>query len=79
MSRTGTKDPTVPPERVAAFRQALDAAGTDWEMAIYAGAKHGFTNPGAGDYGIDGIAYDPKADARSWALMRDFLSEVLAP
>ncbi|MFZ0789568.1 MAG: dienelactone hydrolase family protein [Chromatiaceae bacterium] len=75
----GDKDPMVPPERVAAFRQALDAAGTDWEMAIYAGAKHGFTNPGAGDYGIDGIAYDPKADARSWALMRDFLSEVLAP
>lgn len=74
----GDQDPMVPPERVAAFRQALDAAGADWEMAIYAGAKHGFTNPGAGDYGIEGIAYDPKADARSWALMQDFLTEVLA-
>jgi dienelactone hydrolase len=75
----GEKDPMVPPERVADFQQALDAAGADWEMVIYAGAKHGFTNPGAGDYGLDGIQYDPKADARSWALMQDFLAEVLAP
>ncbi len=75
----GEKDPMVPPERVGAFRQALDAAGADWEMVIYAGAKHGFTNPGADEYGIDGIAYDPKADARSWKLMQDFLAEVVAP
>jgi dienelactone hydrolase len=69
----------VPPERVAAFQQALDAAGADWQMVVYAGAKHGFTNAGASEYGIDGIAYDPKADARSWALMQDFLAEVLTP
>ncbi len=75
----GEKDVMVPPERVAAFQQALDAAGADWQMVVYAGAKHGFTNAGASEYGIDGIAYDPKADARSWALMQDFLAEVLTP
>lgn len=75
----GDQDSHVPPERVAAFQEALDAAGADWQMVSYGGAKHGFTNPDAGSYGIDSLAYDPKADARSWALMQSFLAEVLAP
>jgi dienelactone hydrolase len=75
----GSEDAFVPPERVAAFQQALEAAGADWEMVIYAKAKHGFTNPDAGSYGMDNLAYDPKADARSWALMQSFLEEALAP
>jgi dienelactone hydrolase len=48
-------------------------------MVVYANAKHGFTNPDAGSYGMENLAYDPKADARSWALMQSFLEEVLAP
>lgn len=75
----GAEDSHVPPERVTAFQQTLDAAGADWEMVIYSGAKHGFTNPDADGYGMDGLAYDPKADARSWALMQSFLAEVLGP
>ena len=75
----GDQDSHVPPERVAAFQQALTAAGADWEMVSYGGAKHGFTNPDAGSYGLDSLAYDPKADARSWSLMQSFLAEVLAP
>jgi dienelactone hydrolase len=75
----GEQDPHVPPKRVAAFKEALDAAGVDWEMVTYGGAKHGFTNPDADSYHIDGIAYDAKADARSWALMQSFLAEVLGP
>jgi len=74
----GAKDPLVPPERVAAFTAALDAAGADWELATYAGAEHAFTNPAADSFGIPGIKYDAKADARSWALMQDFLREVFA-
>jgi len=75
----GDQDSHVPAERVAAFQQALDAAGADWQMVSYGGAKHGFTNPDAGGYGIESLAYDPKADARSWSLMQSFLAEVLAP
>jgi dienelactone hydrolase len=74
----GDRDAHVPAERVAAFQDALESAGVDWEMAVYGGAKHGFTNPGAGSYGMDSLAYDPKADARSWALMQSFLAEVFA-
>ncbi|MCU0835209.1 MAG: dienelactone hydrolase family protein [Chromatiaceae bacterium] len=72
----GAADAMVPPERVMAFQQALDAAGADWQLVSYGGAKHGFTNPGAGAYGMEALAYDPKADARSWALMQSFLTEV---
>lgn len=74
----GAEDSFVPAERVAAFQQALEAAGADWQMVIYSGARHGFTNPGAGDYGLDGVKYDPKADARSWELMDDFFDEIFA-
>jgi dienelactone hydrolase len=74
----GEADSFVPPERIAAFKAGLDAAEADWQMVVYSGAQHGFTNPGAGDYGLDALAHDPKADARSWALMQAFLNEVLA-
>ena len=74
----GGKDPMVPPERVAAFTQGLDAAGADWELVTYAGAEHAFTNPDADRWGIPGVKYDAKADARSWALMQAFLREVFA-
>jgi dienelactone hydrolase len=74
----GEEDSFVPPERIAAFKAALESAGADWQMVTYGGARHGFTNPDAGGYGMDKLKYDPKADARSWALMQDFLESVLA-
>lgn len=74
----GVADTFVPAERIAAFQTALDAAGTDWQMVTYGGARHGFTNPGAGEYGIDALEYDPDADARSWALMQSFFGEIFA-
>jgi dienelactone hydrolase len=72
----GDADPFVPPERVQAFKAALSDAGVDWEMVIYGGAKHGFTNPYADGYGIDGIAYQEAADRRSWLLMLAFFDEI---
>lgn len=74
----GEADGFVPPERIAAFKQALDAADVDWQMMTYGGVKHSFTNPGADEYGIDGVKYDEKADERSWALMQSFLDEVFS-
>jgi len=73
----GSADGFVPPERVAAFEQALNEAGADWQLVAYGGARHGFTNPDAGHYGMENIAYNAEADARSWALMQTFLDEVL--
>ena len=72
----GNADTFVPPERLAGFKDAMEAAGADWQLITYGGARHGFTNPNAGDYGIDKLAYDPVADRRSWAAMRRFLDEI---
>lgn len=74
----GEADGFVPPERIAAFKQALDAANADWQMVTYGGARHAFTNPGADDYGMDGLKYDEKADDRSWAFMQLFLDEAFS-
>jgi dienelactone hydrolase len=72
----GADDPFVPPERVLAFEQALDAAGADWQLMTYGGVAHGFTNPEADSYGIDGVKYDERADIRSWALMQSIFDEI---
>jgi dienelactone hydrolase len=74
----GSADSFVPLETVDAFEQSLNAADADWQLVVYGGARHGFTNPGAGDYGMDNLEYDAEADQRSWALMQGFLDEALA-
>ncbi len=35
----------------------------------FGGVKHSFTNPNAGDYGIDALAYSESADRESWRML----------
>ena len=72
----GNADPFLNEEHVRKFRQALDAANLDWQMVIYAGARHSFTNPGADAHGIDALKYDRQADQRSWQQMQLFFEEL---
>ena len=72
----GDADTFVPPERIEAFKKALSEGGVDWEMNIYGGAVHGFTNPYADGYGIDGLAYAEQADRRSWLRMLAFFEDI---
>lgn len=72
----GNADGFIPTERVLQFQAALDKAGADWQMTSYGGARHGFTNPAAGEYGIDNIQYDEAADQRSWAQLQWFFEEI---
>jgi dienelactone hydrolase len=72
----GDADGFVPPERIDAFKKALSDAGVDWEMDIYAGARHAFTNPYADGYGMPGLAYNETADRRSWLRMLAFFEEL---
>lgn len=77
---TGGSDPFVPAEQVEAFREAMDAAGIDYQVHVYPDAKHAFTNPEADRLGAEfdlPLAYDAEADADSWQRMRDFLDERL--
>jgi len=72
----GGADPFVPPEQVEAFRKEMQTAGARFEVVMYPGAKHGFTNPDAGKYGMPQLAYDAAADRQSWAAMLKLFHEV---
>jgi dienelactone hydrolase len=72
----GADDPLVTPEQVHAFQGEMRKAAVDWQMVVYGGAVHGFTNPGSGSDSSRGIAYNEKADRRSWAAMRLFFGEI---
>jgi dienelactone hydrolase len=66
---TGAADPMIPADQVESFRKEMEAAGAKVEIVSYPGAKHGFTNPAAGSFGMDALAYDAEADKASWAAM----------
>jgi dienelactone hydrolase len=74
----GAEDPIVTTEQRLAFEEEMRAAGVDWQLHLYGGTKHSFTNPHAADAGLDALAYDPLADRRSWRAMLDLFDEVLA-
>jgi dienelactone hydrolase len=72
----GAADPYVKPADKAAFEAELADAKVDWQLVQYGGAVHCFTHADAGTDPSKGCAYDPLADARSWAAMRDFFTEL---
>ena len=74
----GNADPFLKEDHIRKFRQALDQANVDWQMIIYAGARHSFTDPGADARGIDALKYDQKADVRSWKHMQLFFDEIFS-
>jgi len=78
LAEHGSADEFVPAERVQAFQAALNQAGVDWRLVAHGGARHGFTNPDAGKYGIENVQYNQLADRRSWADMRRFLKRSFA-
>jgi dienelactone hydrolase len=72
----GANDPFNPPEKVDAFQDEMRKANVDWQMNIYGGAEHSFTNPDADSFGIKGVAYNAKADKRSWEALMAFFKEL---
>ncbi len=78
MALLGADDPGIPPEQRAAFEQMLRDGQVDWQMHLYGGVVHSFTNPAADALSNPALRYDPTADARSWEQMALLLSEVFA-
>jgi dienelactone hydrolase len=74
----GADDTFVPPPQVAAFQQEMRLAKVDWQMIYYGGAVHSFTNPKSGNDPTKGVAYNEKADRRSWEAMKQFFAEIFA-
>ena len=74
----GASDPHVSPDDVLAFADEMNRAGADWQLIMYGQAMHGFTHQHAVPGAMPGVAYDPRADQRSFAAARAFLAEALA-
>jgi dienelactone hydrolase len=72
----GADDPHVPQEHVLAFQDEMRSGGVDWQMVLYGGAVHSFTNPASGNDPSKGVAYNERADRRSWRAMKSFFAEL---
>ncbi|OYV40612.1 MAG: hypothetical protein B7Z81_01880 [Acidocella sp. 20-61-6] len=76
----GADDPGIDAAQRAAFEAEMRAAKVDWQMQLYGGVVHSFTNPAADRLGKpDFVRYDARADARSWASMNAFFGEIFGP
>ena len=62
----GGDDPFVPAKDVEAFAKEMRDAKVDWELIAYGGAVHGFTDKTAGTDNSKGMAYNERADKRSF-------------
>jgi len=71
----GHDDPMVPVAAVNALEAELTAAGCDWQIHVYGGTMHAFTNPRADDPEF-GTVYSAVADRRAWSATTAFLSEI---
>jgi dienelactone hydrolase len=74
----GADDPFVTADQVKGFETEMRAGGVDWRLIQYGGAVHGFTNPYAGTDNSKGMAYNAKADNRSWQAAVDFFHEIFS-
>jgi len=72
-------DPVVTKEQRDMFEAEMREAGADWQVHLYGGVGHSFTNPEIDAWDLPGFRYDIVADRRSWIAMRNLFEEVLDP
>ena len=71
----GDSDPMVGQDQIESFRQEMTSKKVDWQLHVFGGAMHSFTNPEANDPDF-GAVYSKNADERSWKIFTDFLTEL---
>ena len=75
----GADDPLIAPEARARLAELMTAAGADWQLNVYGGAGHSFTDRGVDAMNLPGFRYHAPTDRRSWAAMRGLFDETLGP
>ena len=75
----GEADPVVTAVQRDPFLAGMKEAGVDWQLHLYGGVGHSFTNPDIDAWNLPGFAYDARADARSWRAMLDLFAETFEP
>ena len=65
----GADDPFVPSKQVQALEKEMRQANVDWQLIVYGGAVHGFTNPanGADNSSCRAGSLPAHAREKSWA------------
>jgi dienelactone hydrolase len=71
----GADDPTAPLSEVDALVKEMRAAGVDFQLELYGGVKHGFTEPHNSDPKRNAF-YNERAARQSWASMQTMFNEV---
>ena len=73
----GADDPAIDAGQRAAFEQEMREGGVNWQMSVYGGTVHSFTNKMADALGRpEFAAYNAQADRRSWDEMKTVFAEV---
>ncbi len=76
----GSEDPAVPAEQRVEFEKEMRSANIDWQLQVYGGVYHSFTDKRSDDWGNPSVArYDADADRRSWAAMHELLDDAFFP
>ena len=73
----GADDPSIDGDVRRAFEEEMRGGGVNWQMSVYGGTVHSFTNKEADRLGRpEFAAYNAQADARSWAEMMSLFGEI---
>ena len=72
----GEENPFLRPDQIADYKKVMEGSGLDWQMVVYSGAKHGFSDPNAAKYNRSDFEYNEAADKQSWSEMNRFLTEL---
>ena len=78
----GGDDPFVPREQFDKFRKIMQDTDANYELIVYPGVQHSFTNPQADEYGKKfdlPLVYDEDADKKSWEQTQAFLNRIFQP
>jgi dienelactone hydrolase len=75
----GADDPMIGPDIRQKFAEEMNASKVDWQLHLYGGVVHSFTNKEADTRGAPKVLrYSASADRRSWQSLVNFLEEVFA-
>lgn len=75
----GADDPMIGPDVRQKFVEEMTAGKVDWQLHLYGGVVHSFTNKEADARNMpEAIRYDANADRRSWQSLVAFLEEIFA-
>jgi dienelactone hydrolase len=72
----GGDDPFIPLAQRGDFEAEMRGGYVDWQMHVYGGTVHSFTNPSAANAKRpEAVRYNPEADRRSWLSMQQLFAE----